>query len=114
MLGHSERERRLPHRRSRRDDHEVGRPETTGDAIEVLESRREAGDLRAPLKRLGEVLNGFQREVTRVDEPTPDLALHEAVDEVFGAYEEVVGVRLALGHHRFDVLADSQQATKRR
>ena len=63
MLGHTQRERRLAHAGAGRDDDEVGGAQPPGEAVEVDEPRRQAGDLGPCVAGRGQALEALENQL---------------------------------------------------
>ena len=112
VLRDVEHERGLSHRRSRRDDDEVGRLETRRQLIHVLESARHTGDGLATALERFDALHRRPEELLDAGEPFLAALLRDLEDLVLGVVEQLGRLQAAferLGNDRrrhFDEAAE--------
>ena len=114
VRGHAERERRLPHRRTRRDDDEVARLEARGEAVEVAEPGRRPGDVAPGLVQLGDRLERVLEQLVDVRELARDPLLREVEDDLLGAVDELDRLAGPVEAEARDVVAGADQSAQRR
>jgi hypothetical protein len=96
VCGHVQCEGRLPHGGTRGDDAQVALLEPGGDAVEVGEARRHAGDARSGFLQPLDVLECRPEDLLDPDEALALVALGDLEDARLGLVEELVDVALAL------------------
>ncbi len=114
VRGHAERERRLAHRRARRDDHQVARLEAGGEAVDVAEARRRAGDVGAGLVEPRDRLERVLEQLLDVRELARDPLLREVEDDLLGAVDQLDRLAGPVEAEPCDVVAGPDQPAQRR
>ena len=114
VRGHAERERRLPHRRARREDHEVARLEARREPVEVAEAARDAGDVDAGLVELRDPLEALGEERADVREVAADPLLGEVEDDLLGPVDELGRLADSAPAEPRDLLARLDEPAERR
>jgi hypothetical protein len=103
VRGDVQRERRLPHAGTCRDDDEVRRLEPGRQVIEVREARRDARDRLLLLVQLLDDLERVRHEAVHADEGGLHLTFGDLEDALLGAVEQVLHVARVLVAVRDDV-----------
>ncbi len=110
----AEPERRLPHARTGRDDHEVAGLEARRQPVEVAEARGDAGDVGARLVERGDALEALLEQLLDVAELGRDAALREVEDDLLGTVDEDLRLARTFPAELGDLLAGRDQAAQGR
>ena len=114
IRGRAERERRLPHRRPGGEDDEVAGLETGGEVVDLLEPRRDAGDVGARLVQVHDPLEALLEQGLDVGEVARHPLLRELEDDLLGAVDEVGRLALPMLPEPRDLRADAHETAQRR
>ena len=109
-----EHEARLPHRRPRGDDDEVGFLEARRHLVELDEAARDAGDEPALRLQLLDHLVALVDHVADADEPGPQPVLGDLEDRPLGLVEQIVGVLFGVVRAAEDFRRRLDQPAERR
>ena len=109
-----EHEARLPHRRPRRDEHEVGRLEAGGHLVEIDETGRHAGDQALVLLQLLDRREAALHEIAQRDEAGADAIFGDGKDRALGLVEQQVRLLLGFVGLGEDLVGRVDQVAERR
>ena len=104
----------LPHRRPRRDQHQVGRLQARRHLVEIDEPGRHAGDEPLVLLQLLDGREAALHEIAQRREPLADPVFGDLEDRLLGAVEDQVRVFLGVVGLGEDAVGGVDQAAQRR
>ena len=99
VLGDVEDPRRLPHRRTGRDDRQISFLETRGEIVEMRESTWDPGDARSGFLQPFDVLEGGPEDLLDPHEAFAVMTLRHPEDPLLGLVEHLFHRTLALFVH---------------
>ena len=107
-------ERRLPHRRPRRDDDEIARLKSGRQLVEIGEPRRHAGDELLALVRPLDRREARVRELAHRHESGAHAILGNREDRLLGLVENQIGLLLRLVGGRQNLVGREDEVAQRR
>src|SRR5215210_6297027 len=114
VLGHVQRERRLPHRGTRRDDDQVAGLEAGGELVELLEAGWDARHVDPGFVEVHDPLEALLQQQLDMREVARDALLGEVEDDLLGAVDEVRGLAGAVLPQARDLGAGADETAERR
>ena len=109
-----QRERRFPHRRPRRQNHQFGRLQARGQVVEHVVTGGEARDAMASLVNPGDAVVAFGDDVVQSDEAQAHAIFGQLKDRGLGAVQDRIGVVLGFEGLLLDRARRMDQAAQQR